>query len=93
MEIKNKDNLKKGHFFIEENGKEIAGIYYLYAGEGKIIIDHTEVLPEHEGKGLGKQLVKAVVDFAREKKVKIMPLCTYAKSVFDKTPEYKDVLF
>jgi len=38
-------------------------------------------------------LVKAAVDFAKEAHYKILPLCPYAKSVFDKTPEYSEVLF
>jgi uncharacterized protein len=36
-------------------------------------------------------LAKAV-EFVREKNVKVIPLCPFAKSVFDKTPEYRDVL-
>jgi hypothetical protein len=30
--------------------------------------------------------------WARAEKVKLMPLCPYAKSVFEKTPDYRDVL-
>ena len=93
MEIKQQDDGKKGLFYLEENGKQLATMTYVHAGDTRIIIDHTEVNPGNEGKGLGKLLVKAGVDFAREKHYKIMPLCPYAKSVFDKTPEYKDVLF
>jgi hypothetical protein len=33
---------------------------------------------------VGYQLVKKAVDYAREKQIKIMPLCPFAKSVFDK---------
>ncbi len=36
-------------------------------------------------------IIKAVA-FAREKNIKIIPLCPFAKKVFDKTPEYSDVL-
>jgi predicted GNAT family acetyltransferase len=93
MEIKQQDDGKKGLFYIEENGKQLATMTYMHSGDTRIIIDHTEVNPGNEGKGLGKLLVKAGVDFAREKSYKITPLCPYAKSVFDKTPEYKDVLF
>ena len=93
MEIKNTNDGHKGLFYIEENGKQLATMTYVFAGENKFIIDHTEVNPGNEGKGLGKLLVKAGVEFAREKGYKIMPLCPYAKSVFDKTEAYKDVLF
>jgi len=47
----------------------------------------------YAGKGLGKKLVKAGVDFAREHKMKILPYCPYAKKIFSITPEYGDVLF
>lgn len=93
MEVKNEFNEKRGVFFIEENGLRIATMTYTFAGPTKFIIDHTEVNPGNEGKGLGKLLVKAGVEFARANNYKIMPLCPYAKSVFDKTKEYQDVLF
>ena len=57
-----------------------------------IIIDHTEVGQSLKGKGIGLQLVKAVVAHARESKIKILPLCPFAKSVFDKKEELRDVL-
>lgn len=78
---------------MEENGKEIATMSYTFAGDTKFIIDHTEVDPSQGGKGLGKQLLKAAVEFARKNSYKIMPLCPYAKAVFEKTDEYNDVLF
>ncbi len=93
MELKSDYNEKNGTFYLEENGKRQAEMTYVFAGTGKIIIDHTEVFPGNEGKGLGKQLVKAAVDFARGNGLKILPVCPYAKSVMEKTPEYADVLF
>ena len=93
MEVQNNRNDKNGVFYIEENGKQVAAMTYIFAGDTKFIIDHTEVQPGNEGKGLGRKLVQAGVDYAREHDLKILPLCTYAKSVFDKTPEYSDVRF
>ena len=93
MEVQQKEDGTKGTFYIQDSGMEAAAMYYVYAGTDKFIIDHTEVSPAYEGKGLGKQLVRAAVDFARAKGLKIIPLCPYAKSVFEKVPEYADVLF
>lgn len=93
MQVENEYNDKKGEFYILEHGKKIAVLEYVFAGLNKFIIDHTEVAINQEGKGLGKILVKAAVDFAKEGNYKILPLCPYAKSVFDKTPEYSEVLF
>ena len=93
MEIKNKNNGKRGAFYIEDEGKAAGLMHYIFAGPGKMIIDHTEVNKEYEGRGLGLQLVKAGVAFARENHVKIVPLCPFAKKIFDITPAFADVLF
>ena len=93
MEVKNKNDGKRGAFYIEEDGKEIGLMHYIFAGPQKMIIDHTEVNEAYEGKGLGLQLVKAGVAYARENHLKIVPLCPFAKKIFDITPEFADVLF
>lgn len=72
---------------------EAGRITYTYAGETKIIIDHTDVSDEYRGQSIGKKIVLEIVDFARTNHIKILPLCPFAKSVFDKSPEIKDVLF
>lgn len=92
MEIRHKENETKGSFYIEERGTLLAEMTYSRAGEKMIIIDHTEVGQSLKGKGIGLQLVKAVVAHARESKIKILPLCPFAKSVFDKKEELRDVL-
>ena len=82
MEIQQEDNGKKGVFFIEENGEVVAEMTYVWSGEDKIIIDHTEVSEKLGGKGIGKQLVHRAIEMAREKHIKILPLYPFAKKVF-----------
>jgi predicted GNAT family acetyltransferase len=56
------------------------------------VIDHTYVSEELRGQGAGEKLVRAVVDLAREEKVKIVPECPYAAHQFEKHTEYRDLL-
>jgi predicted GNAT family acetyltransferase len=91
MEIKNRDDSKRGEFYIETEGKRLATMTYIYAGPQLMIIDHTEVSPELKGMGAGKKMVEQAVLFARKNGFKILPLCPFAKSVFDKTPGFQDV--
>ena len=93
MEIKNQNDGRSGNFFIEDNDRRIGLMHYLLAGPRKMIIDHTEVDEAYEGKGLGFKLVKAGVEYAREHQMKILPLCPFAKKIFDITPAFADVLF
>lgn len=92
MEIQQEDNGIKGEFYVEIDGKREAEMTYAYAGTDKIIIDHTEVGDSLRGKKVGYKLVEASVKFMRNKNLKVMPLCPFAKAVFDKTLDYADVL-
>jgi predicted GNAT family acetyltransferase len=92
MEILQTDDGNKGKFYIEIDGVELAEMTYVWRGTDRIIIEHTEVSDQLKGKGAGKQLVLKAVDFARQKGIKIIPICSFAKSVFDKLKELHDVL-
>lgn len=93
MEISVKDDGKKGALYVETDGKILAEMHFVWAGHDKIIIDHTDVDESLKGKNVGKQLLHRGVLFARKKQIKILPLCPFAKSVFEKNEEYQDVLF
>lgn len=91
MEIKHQLIGNKGSFYIEQDGARVADMEYSKAGEHRIIISHTEVAEVLKGKGAGKQLVAAAVEHARKNNLRIMPLCPFARSVFEKVPEFGDV--
>ena len=93
MTIEHIDEGRKGYFKALEDATEAGVMTYTWAGDGKIIIDHTEVHEAFSGKGVGKKLVLAAVDFARENEIKIVPLCSFAAALFEKMTEIQDVLF
>jgi len=81
----------RGAFVIDRDGKRLAEMTYTMAGD-KAIIDHTAVDESLRGTGAGKRLVESAVIWERAERKTILPLCPFAKSVFDGTPEYADVL-
>ncbi|NOS91624.1 MAG: N-acetyltransferase [Cyclobacteriaceae bacterium] len=91
MEIKQIEHGSKGAFVIEEGNERLAELSYSKAGDKLMIIDHTDVSDKLRGQGAGKQLVMKAVEYARASNIKIIPLCPFARSVFDKTPEIADV--
>ena len=93
MDIIQEDDGKHGAF-IARNGLERAGeMTYTWTGNTMLIIDHTDVDAAFKGQGVGRSMLDAAVAFARAKNIKILPLCPYAKSVFDKDNSIHDVLF
>ncbi|MFC5446653.1 GNAT family N-acetyltransferase [Paenibacillus aestuarii] len=79
-------------FYMGEQDKREAEIHYVYSGNDIIIVDYTTVSDSLRGQGVGQALVKRLVEFARKKGIKIMPLCPFARSQFDRHEDYADVL-
>lgn len=92
FKIINEESDTKGSYYIEENNERVAEMTYSVAGTDRIIIDHTEVSDALRGTGVGEQLVRRAVDDARSKGISIVPLCPFARSVFNKHEELRDVL-
>ena len=92
MIVQQRDNEHKGEFFVEQEGERLAEMTYSWAGTDKFIIDHTDVSDTLRGQGVGRYLLDAAVQFARDRQVKIIPLCSFAKSVFQKDANIQDVL-
>ena len=93
MKIEHNIEENKGVFYINQDNSRVAEMTYSQAGSDKIIIDHTEVNDSLQGQGIGYKLVEEAVNYARDKQIKILPLCPFAAAVFKKRDDYKDVLF
>ena len=89
MEIKHYDDGKKGHFKAVEGDVQAGIMTYVWAGD-KFVIQHTVGNPDF--KGIGKKLLDEAIAFARNNNSKIIPLCPFAKKMFDKHEDIRDVL-
>ncbi len=81
----------RGAFTMERDGRRLAELTYSLANQ-LIIIDHTEVDPVLRGTGAGVKLVEASVAWARTEGRKVLPLCPFARSVFSRRADLRDVL-
>lgn len=91
-EIKHHENETQGFFDYHKEGVLLGELTYSKVGVDLIIIDHTFVDPSLRGTGAGKILVKKAVEFAREKGVKVLPLCPFANVIIKREPTFQDVL-
>ncbi len=69
----------------------LAFLQYEMKGDNIILI-HTEVPPELEGKGIGSALARAGLDFAREDGFGVVPECPFVRSYIQQHPEYKELV-
>lgn len=82
----------KGVFKIYEEGYFAGEMSYYFKNDNTIVIDHTKVKEVFGGKGVAKKLVMRGIAYAREKKLKIIPVCSYVQHRFDQDEEIRDVL-
>ena len=92
MLIQHKQQENHGMFYVVEDGDILAEMVYSQSPNGPMIIEHTEVDEQLRGRNVGYELVHAGVEYARKHNFKISPVCPFAKSVFDKKPDFQDVL-
>lgn len=80
-----------GRIYAEKDGKLIAEITFPDR-EGVAVIDHTFVDDSLRGQGVAGQLVRTAVDQIRSRGGKAVPVCSYARTWFDRHPEEADLL-
>ena len=59
---------------------------------GVMTINHTEVPPALEGRGIAAALTRAALAHAREAGLKVRPLCSYARVYMQRHPETATLL-
>jgi predicted GNAT family acetyltransferase len=90
--IQHQEQDAKGAFTIENSGQRLAEMTYSRTNATMVIVDHTEVDPSLSGQGVGRELLDALVLWARATGTKVVPLCPFAKAQFDKDVAIRDVL-
>lgn len=92
MNVQHKKDGRHGEFYVEVDGNTLARMTYSQPDRNKIIIEHTEVDDTIRHENAGYQMVDSAVQYARAHQLKIVPVCPFVKAVFDKKPEYADVM-
>jgi hypothetical protein len=94
LQIELEETSSKGRYFIpaDDPDADQAELTFSRLGEKTIIADHTGVPERFRGQGIGLTLVERLVEDARRNAVKIVPLCPFVRAMFDKHPEWSDVM-
>lgn len=85
------DNLSRHRFEIDLGNGEVAFAAYNLL-PGAIRFYHTVVPESHGGQGLGTALIKAGLAAARERGLKVIPICPFFAAYLRKHPEEQDIV-
>jgi uncharacterized protein len=86
-----RDNSDRHRFEADLGDGSIAIAEYTLPS-GKIMFTHTEVPPSHEGKGIGGALIGFALNSARERGLKVIPICPFFAAYMQKHDEVQDLL-
>lgn len=73
-------------FVLRVDGERLGFLEFTRPEVGVMRIEYVEVSPELRGTGLGRQLVEKAVAFAIDAKLKVIPICSYARAVMHRDP-------
>jgi predicted GNAT family acetyltransferase len=71
-------------FVLRIDGERFGFLEFTRPDVGVMRIEYVEVDPGLRGKGFGRQLVQKAVAFAQESKLRVIPICSYARSVMQR---------
>jgi uncharacterized protein len=72
---------------------ELAGFIQYRLQDGRMTMVHTEVDPAYEGQGVGSELAKVALEDARERGLKLVPLCPFIAGYVMRHPDrYLDLV-
>jgi predicted GNAT family acetyltransferase len=84
------DNPSAGQFEASLDG-HVGFVSYIKNGK-TIILTHTEVPKELQGRGLGNVLARGVLDRARQEGWQVVPRCPFIARYIERHPEYRSLV-
>jgi predicted GNAT family acetyltransferase len=83
----------KSRFLWDVSGVPLGEMVFTATPE-MLTVHHTKVHKELEGKGVAGKLLAYMVAYARERHLKVLPLCPYVHAQFKRHPDqYDDIWF
>ena len=83
---------RDSHRFVASVEEGEAYLAYSPRGDGVLDLQHTFVSPAERGEGVGTVLVRAALDYARERGLHVIPTCPFARKWINEHPQYADLV-
>jgi len=85
-----RDNRARQRYELDVDGS-VAFIDY-HRGGGVVTMQHAEVPPALQGRGIGSRLVRGALDLVRAERESVIPRCPFVADFMHKHPEVQDLL-
>lgn len=88
MDVTVTDNPGRSRYEALTPQGDIAGFVQYQRRRDRVVLVHTEVLPDYEGQGVASRLAKGALDHVRGLGLAVVPTCPYISAYIGKHPEY-----
>jgi predicted GNAT family acetyltransferase len=85
-ELKITHNPSENRFEVFING-ELSKLDYIEDGN-TIVMTHVGVHPEHRGGGVAGRITQVALEYASEKNLRVIPMCSYIAAYIRRNPQY-----
>ncbi len=90
MDVTVTDNTAANRFETEIDGLPAIAEYRVTGDT--ISFTHTEVPEQFRGQGIGEALAEFALNSARERNLKVKPLCRFIAAYIERNPKYQDLV-
>lgn len=56
-----------------------------------ILMMHVGVHPQHRGQGVAGKLTRVALEYAKDKSLRVIPMCSYVRAYISRHPEYVEL--
>ncbi|KAB1913116.1 GNAT family N-acetyltransferase [Micromonospora sp. AMSO31t] len=72
--------------------REVAGLTYNVAGNNRLVLLATSVIPEFRKQGIATELIRRVLDDVRAQRKTVTTRCPIVRTFIEHNPEYADLI-
>ena len=69
---------------------QLSKLDYMQDGNN-IVMTHVGVYPEHRGQGIAGKLTQVALEYAKEKSLRVIPMCPYISAYIRRNTQYADL--
>ncbi|MGA2572714.1 MAG: GNAT family N-acetyltransferase [Candidatus Methanomethylicaceae archaeon] len=84
-------NIRGNALTIRLDEKHLASVVFHKEGN-RMYLDSTFTPEEYRGRGIGSELMKSSMDYAKKNSLLIVPVCSFAVEYFRKHREYSPII-
>ncbi|WP_106850359.1 GNAT family N-acetyltransferase [Blastococcus sp. Marseille-P5729] len=92
MDVTVRKNEQEGRYEGITADGDVAGYADYHLSGDRVVFPHTVTHPQYREQGVAAQVVRAALDDARDRGLKVVPSCWYVAGFIRDNPEYADLV-